>query len=69
MRKHAEWEPCALPPAASADSHAAAAGAEDAAARFTVVAHERAGAPNKWEWRKRVLLTSGNRAERARRSG
>jgi hypothetical protein len=69
VRKHAEWEPCALPPAASADSHAAAAGAEDAAARFTVVAHERAGAPNKWEWRKRVLLTSGNRAERARRSG
>ena len=47
VRKHAEWEPCALPPAASADSHAAAAGAEDAAARFTV---------------ERVLLISGNGA-------
>ena len=69
MHKHAEWEPCALPSAASANSHAAAAGAKDAAARFTVVAHERAGAPTKRERRKRVLLTSGSRAERARRSG
>ena len=79
MRKHAEWEPCALPSAATADSHAAAAGAEDAAARFTVIAHERAGAPNKWQSRERVarakwehgwrVLLRGKRAEWARRSG
>jgi hypothetical protein len=75
VRKHAEWEPCALPSATTADSHAAAAGAEDAAARFTVIAHERAGAPIKRESRRvgASLGLSGNGAggahERAPRSG